>query len=388
MKRSIAAIALCLLLAYSPTHAQTRMDDITADNATPAPPQLFDLNTRQENHHFHIKLPNDGILDIDFQRLSDWGSKNRLNELAAIANTQVQHVKDSFLHAYSDKLVAINVPVNKDVIAINYKEDADQKNQLAYSNGTYYQLKTGFDTVRIIWNTGLRLKPGRDSGIVQIRFNFILKNLDDLDQIVQNPAILEGIGNELDYVIAGKRKKWKNQDADYYQLTLDYDKNREQPMKVVSDKENDMPFLNKRILLYSGFGAAVFKNNIAPFIESTIAYRLPPLRRAERFIGLNVSYFPQFNPDFSLSRNYCAINLEYGLFGSVKNGSGLMRQKTSLAIGVMFDNFKGEEKLLNLSLNYGVSKNFTVSMGGAWNLKTYNSGNSRGVLYVNFKFNL
>ncbi len=388
MKFTIAAITLCFLLAYSSSYAQTGSTDINSYRDLFSKPQLFDLNEQQENHHFHIKLPDDGILDIDFRRLSDWGARNHLNDLAVMANIQVQHLKDSFQHDYSNKLIAINIPVAQDIISIRYEEDATQRNQLAYRNGSYYQMKSGFDTIRIIKNTGVRLKPGIDSGIVQIRYNFILKDLNDLDKLVQNPAILEQIGNELDLVIADKRKKWKNEDADQYQLTLDYDKSRKKPMEIVSDKENATPFLNRKILIYSAFGAAVFKNSIAPFVEGTLAYRLPPLRKSERFIGLNYYYFPQFNSDFSLSRNYCAINLEYGLFGSGKRGTGLMQQKTSVAIGIMFDNFEGEEKLLNMALNYGVTRNLTVSLGGSWNLKTYNSGNSRGVFYVNFKFNL
>ena len=388
MKFTIAAITLCFLLAYSSSYAQTGATDINSYRDLFSKPQLFDLNEQQENHHFHIKLPDDGILDIDFQRLSDWGARNHLNDLAAMANIQVQHLKDSFQHDYSSKLIAVNIPVAQDIISIRYEEDATQRNQLAYRNGSYYQLKSGFDTIRIIKNTGVRLKPGIDSGIVQIRYNFILKDLNDLDKLVQNPATLEHIGNELDAVIAEKRKKWKNEDADQYQLTLDYDKSREKPMEIISDKENATPFLNRKILLYSAFGAAIFKNSIAPFIEGTLAYRLPPLRKSERFIGLNYYYFPQFNSDFSLNRNYVALNLEYGIFGTQKRGSGFMQQKTSVAIGIMFDNFKKEEKLLNFALNYGVTRNFTISMGGGWNLKTYNSGNSRGIFYVNFKFNL
>lgn len=386
MKSKFALLVLCLSMAQSYSHAQA--DDITAFDEHFDSPQLFDLNEQQENHHFHIKLPNDGILDIDFQRLSDWGEKNHLNDLAALANIQVQHLKDSFQHDYSSKLIAINVPVDQDIISIHYEEDARQRNQLAYRNGTYYQLKTGFDTVRIVRNTGVRLKPGKDSGVVQIRYNFILKSLDQLDYLVQNPSILENIGNELDNVIASKRKKWKKQDADYYQLTLDYDKDRKEPMKVISDQENSMPFFNRKILIYSSVGMVVFKNSIAPLIEATIAYRLPALRKTERFIGLNYIYFPQFNSDLSFNRNYCAVNVEFGVFGSHKGGTGLMRQKTSVALGVMFDNFTNEEKMLNFAINYGVSSNITASFGGAWNLKSYNSGNSRGILYVNFKFNL
>ncbi len=158
--RSRIVFLLCLFLAYSTSYAQDNSPYFASeDEDKPLPPaQLYDLNPLQVNHHFHIRLPNDGILDIDFQRLSDWGDKNRLQELATIANAQVQHVKDSFRYAHSAKLVTLNIPIRQDIISIGYHENATGKGQLAYSNGNYYQLKTDFDTVRIIRNVSIREK--------------------------------------------------------------------------------------------------------------------------------------------------------------------------------------------------------------------------------------
>lgn len=385
---STRILFLLCLLACGIVHAQNDPSYFTSDedNNPLPPPQLYNLNPLQENHHFHIRLPDNGILDIDFQRLSDWGDRNRLQDIAALANAQVQHIKDSFRYNHSAKLVTLNVPIQEDIISIGYDEHATGKGQLAYSNGNYYQLKTDFDTIRIIRNISIREKPGLDSGLVQIRYNFILKDISDLDKLVRNPTVLEKIGNELDQVIADKRKQWKNPDASYYQLLVDYDVNKEKPVDVVSDRKIWSPFIHKKIGLYLSIGAVFFRNSISPFFDYTLAYKLPSRGKAQRFVGLNMTSFALFNNDLSLQRNYTSLNAEVGVFSSGgKQRMGLLGQKTALAYGVMFDTKNGDLLLLNLSLSFGVTPYMSFGFGAASNFK---KDDSKNILYMNMKFNL
>ncbi len=144
---------------------------------------------------------------------------------------------------------------------------------------------------------------------------------------MHNPTILEQIGNELDLAVADKRKKWHNQDASYYQLLLDYDADRKQPMDVVSDRKIWSPFLHKKIGLYLSLGAVLFRNSISPYFDYTLAYKLPSRGKAQRFIGLNMTSFAIFNDDLSIKHNYTALNAEVGVFSAGRQRMGLLGQK-------------------------------------------------------------
>lgn len=383
--RSGLYFLLCLALACTCSYAQERTPFISDEDNPAPPPLLFNLNPLQENHHFHIRLPNDGILDIDFQRLSDWGAQNRLLDMATIANTQVQHIKDSFRHGYTAKLVAINIPIQEDIIAINYGENTAKGSQMAYRNGNYYELKTDFDTVRIIRNVSVREKPGIDSGLVQIRYNFILKDLDDLDKLVHNPALFEHIGRELDRVIEDKRKTWRRPDASYYQLLLDYDPDRKVPMDIVSDRKIWSPFIHKKIGVYLSLGAILYQNTVSPYFDYTFAYLLPSRGRSQRFVGLNFTTFARFNSDMSLRRNYTALNAEVGVFSAGKGGNGLLGQKSALSSGIMFDAQHSNKVMLNLSLSFGLTSYMSFGFGAASN---FTKEPESSLLYMNLKFNL
>ncbi len=383
--RALLFLFFCFVLTAGYSHAQNRTP-LSTDEDHPAPaPQLFNLNPLQENHHFHIKLPNDGLLDIDFQRLSDWGDQNRLLDIATMANTQVQQLKDSFRQGYTAKLIAINIPIREDIISVSYGEDASKKNQLAYRNGNYYELKTDFDTVRIIRNVGIRQKPGLDSGLVQIRYNFVLKDLDDLDKLVHNAALFDHIGRELDRAIADKRKAWRRPDASYYQLLLDYDPDKPEPMEVVSDRKIWSPFIQKKIGLYLSLGAVLFQSTVSPYFDYSLAYLLPSRGKSQRFVGLNFTSFARFNSDMSLRRNYTALNVEFGVFNAGRGGTGLLGQKTALAYGVMFDAQHSDKLMFNMSLSFGLTSYMSFGFGAASN---FSKDPESSLLLMNLKFNL
>ncbi|KAA5534494.1 hypothetical protein F0919_07685 [Taibaiella lutea] len=382
--QKVSLLLIAFLCLFSATHAQGLFGDpdlMSMDMPDPNK-NLYNISPDQYNHHFEYQLPNDGILKIDFLRLSDWGDKNMLSQITDIAATQVQQLKDSFRSDYSEKLLEINIPINNKVLSLNYKEDEKNKNQLAYKDGSYYQLKTGFDTIRIVKNVSIKTKPIIDSGLVQIQYTFILKDINDIAQLKSDPALMERLGNITDSVINEKRKSWNRQDATSHNLTFAVDANNGDSLAIL---RGNRPAYGGHFGLFLGFGAIVYNNSISPYVETTFAYLIPTRGKMQGFAGVNFSGFGMRSSTSTLKTTvgfYRSYNAEIGV---CKKSMGLMPQKTSLLIGIM--DIKDEKPLFNLGFNFGINRFASVGFNLAGNFKKEDKG-GRYVYGVNFKFNL
>ena len=387
-----AALSALLLLLSLNLKAQEGYNSFFESTDDPSPNnsfELFELKIHQKNHHFTIRLPDDGVLNIDFMRISDWGGQEELSQVVNAAARQVRQLKDSFKNEFSGKYMAINIPMDNSIISLKYKEDNSQVSQLAYKDGTYYQLKTGFDTVKIIKNVRVRATPAFDSGLVQVSYTFALKDIFDIDRLANQPAILEKIGGRVEKKVAEVTQKWHNPDFRSHTLTLDYDVNTDKEPQIDKYQDYIYPVFRNTIALYVGIGAVVFNNKIAPVTDLTVGYIFPSHKKRKGFAGLNISSFPVFDRDFQYQKTYTAINAE---FGSFKGGTGLMHEKTSIGFGVMYSNYgnsfnaQKEKAMVNMIINWGVSNNITVGLNAASSFSSKNGG--YGIMGVQFKFNL
>lgn len=380
----LSVVFLCLFTA---THAQGLFNDpdLMLMDSPNSNRNLYSINPDQYNHHFEYQLPNDGILRIDFLKLSDWGDKNILSQITDIAAAQAEQLKDSFQSYYSEKLLEINVPINNKVLSINYSEDEKNKNQLAYKDGSYYQLKTGFDTIRIVKNIAIKTKPIVDSGLVQIQYTFILKDIMDIQLLKKEPTIIDKIGDMTDSVINEKRNHWLSQDARHHQLTLYINTTNQDSLSIIRTTTNKEAF-GGYIGLYAGLGAIVYNNMISCYAEGTLAYLIPTRGKMQGFVGFNWSGFGLISGNAKTLETtkgiYVTYNVEAGL---CKKGVGFMSQKTSLLLGVM--TIRDEKALFNMGINLGINRFASVGVNLAGNFKKQDKG-GRYVYGINFKFNL
>jgi hypothetical protein len=381
--KKLAIIVVAMLCLQQSSKAQGVMGDpdllsidIPSDHSG-----LYSITPDQYNHHFEYELPNDGILKIDFLRLGDWGDKNILGQVTDLAASQAAALKDSFKSDYSEKLLEMNIPIDNKVISINYSEDLKNKNQLAYKDGNYYQLKTSFDTIRIVKNMTIKKKPLLDSGLVQIQYTFILKDLNDIMALKSNPEIIQKIGNTTDSVVHVYRKRWNYRDASYRVLKLNMDANNDSLFVSSNNKQ----LYNGRLGLFVSFGAIVYNNALSPYTESTFAYLIPTRGKMQGFVGFNFTAFGLITAGSTLKTTsgfYRSYNAEIGV---CKKSAGLMPQKTSIILGIM--DIKDEKKLFNLGLNFGLNRYASVGVNFAGNFKKEDKG-GRYVYGVNLKFNL
>jgi hypothetical protein len=382
--KKLLVLMLLWLSAVAPCFAQGAMEAFTLTGPLLTSPQLFRLNPEQYNHHFEFPLPNDGKLQVDFLRLSDWGEKNQLKAIIEAAANQVRMLKDSFRNNYSTKLLEMNIPIDGKVIALNYLEEEKGKRQLAYKDGTYYQLKTSFDTIRIIKNVGIRTKPLVDSGLVQVQYTFILKDINDITNLEGNPEAVDKIGNLTDEAIIKYRKEWNNQDARTHQLNLMYDPAKEKVVKASSDNNSG---LFKYIDIYVGLGAIFYTNNsVSPYLEESIAYLIPSRSKMQPFVGFNLTGFGLFNTNGKAAGNasYLSYNLEYGV---CKRGFAFMQQKSSIMLGVM--RVEGADKTTSALFHMGFTFGFNSFLSGGFNIATdFKKNSDKAVMGVHFKFNL
>ncbi|WP_162903260.1 hypothetical protein [Taibaiella koreensis] len=373
-------MCLCLFMAGS-RHSQAQIaEDFNAALSKERTTQLFQLNTDQYNNHFDFKLPNDGKLYIDFLRLSDWGEKNQLKQITDIAADQVKFLKDSFSSSYSTKLIEINVPIDNKIIAFNYNEALTGKKQMAYKDGSYFQLKIAFDTIRVIKNVRIREKPRADSGLVQVQYTFVLKDISDMIALSEDPNVLSRIGDLADETIDKQRRHWPRQDASHHTLTMTYDPEAKEQMTI---NENE-GFFGKRIRIFMGIGAIIYSNNaISPFFDESIAFMLHTRSRMQRYVGFNLTGFGYIN-NSTLRKSYVSYNLEYGL--CKPQPYGFIQQRTSVALGLMTILYQDSTRyLFHMGFNFGFNSFLSSGFGFAADFK---KDSKEGLLYVNFKFNL
>ena len=340
--------------------AQTMPEDWMLE-AVPPPQEahLFRIGSAQQNHQFRIALPEGNTLIIDFLRLSDWGEKNRLEQVAAVAAQQFAQLRDSFRSATAVQTLEINIPIDGQTIAVRYREDPPPGTQLVRRDGGYYPLKTGMDTLRIVENTGVRTRPSYDSGIVQVQYTFVLKYLEDIGQYARDPELLTRIGGMIDSVVHAQRGRWKQQDLRYHELHINYDPERKKQPLLTSNKSNGesapLPFLGKTVGLYLGVGATLFRNTMAPSAEFTYAYVFPEEGKRKPFVGFTTTSFYLYYPNGAINRAYVSVNAETGICSM----NGFIRRKTSVGIGYMYSR-PASDRMVRLFVNYGTSELITV----------------------------
>lgn len=384
MKKILVLLYLLTALSYSgrtQSLLQTMYDD-----RKPISNQMFQLNPEQYNHHFDFQLPNDGRLLVDFLRLSDWGEQNQLGQITGIAAAQAKAIRDSFTSDYSSKLLEMNIPIDGKIIALSYAEETGGKKQMAYKDGVYYQLKTGFDTIRVIKNVGIRAKPLVDSGLIQVQYTFVLKDISDIEILATHPEAIETIGRLADEAIAKQKKRWHNPDAIYNRFDLKYVPGDKKPMQADNHDGAFMAFTGRMIGIYIGFGAAVYNNNtssISPYIDETVAYLIPSRTRLQPFVGINLTTFG-FLTSNSVQKVFTSYNLEYGVCG--RKSRGFIQQRTSLVVGLMTIRNTGDPvDMFHLGFNFGFNGFLSAGFSVASDFK---KDSKNGLLNINFKFNL
>ena len=90
-----AALSALLLLLSLNLKAQEGYNSFFESTDDPSPNnsfELFELKIHQKNHHFTIRLPDDGVLNIDFMRISDWGGQEELSQVVNAAARQVRQL--------------------------------------------------------------------------------------------------------------------------------------------------------------------------------------------------------------------------------------------------------------------------------------------------------
>jgi hypothetical protein len=375
-----SGIAFLFLLFPFVSNAQSLLETQMNNPITPNN-SLFSIGPDQYNHHFEYALPNEGKLYIDFLRLGDWGNENQLASIAAIAAKQEKNLSDSFKYAATTKTLELNVPIDGKTIAINFDESPEARNQLAYINGNYTPLKTGMDTIRVIRNIGIRSKPIVDSGLIQVQYTFVLKDISDIETLAADPAFLINIGNQTDSLIHIQRKKWHRQDAAYHRMELS---KISDSTAVAVVKKHDVlyPGVFRNIGISVAFGAIVYDNIISPYADVTYAYLLPTRGKMRGFVGINFNGWGYLSQKgFDSKNTYSTINAE---FGFCNKGNWVLQQKTSLLIGLAV--IRNENPILNIGFNFGVNSFTSFGFSAATNFK---QGEKKlSLITVQCKFNL
>jgi|GEM_PF-1973788 len=363
-----------LLTTYSNSFAQS---------ATPS----FKLDEQSQKFSIIAKLPNEGTLMVHFKRITDWKSKEELQRITRMAIEQYQNLQDSFKLPLAQKDLFLKLPVNEELMAIQYQEKKDSAHQMIYKNGEYFSLKSTYDTLRVIKDLEItdKIRKGEDSSDYkrQIEYIFVLKDLNHIYELKSSEAI-EHIGNQVDSVKNKYLKKWTYPETVDKSLAIRIDSST----KV----ENKSSFL-KNLTPNYGFGIELFNGKLATTIDLGWFYVWDKYQKESGFLGLNINTYTFPQMDYKESSIYYSFNMEFGIANTT---TGFLNNKSAIGIGYFVANFGATNNKYNLSnmtrmyLSFPLSSNLTLSldMMTNWKIsqKAIDEGKAKAVWGLSIKY--
>lgn len=289
----------------------------------------FKMETQNQKYDIVAKLPNEGTLIIHFKKITDWRGKEELKRITKIGLQQYQNLQDYFKMPLSQKVLSIKLPVNENLMAIQYAEKNAVAQNMVYKDGAYFSLKSSYDTLTILKDEGINEKvpKGEDSSDYkrQIQYSFVLINLHNITDLDINSSI-DKIGSQIDSVVAKYLEKWTYPNTIDKSLTIQIDSN--------SSVQNHSGFF-KHLTPDFGFGLQLFNSKLATTTKLGYAYVWNNKKEQSGYLELNLKTYTFPKMDYKESSHFYSVNVE---FGSANNTPGFLNNNSALGIGYFFGN--------------------------------------------------
>lgn len=325
----------------------------------------FKMETQNQKYDIVAKLPNDGTLIIHFKKITDWNGKEELNRITKIGIQQYQNLQDSFKTDLSQKVLSIKLPVNENLMAIQYTEKNAASQNMVFKDGTYFVLKSSYDTLTILKDEGINEKVPKyeDSADYKrlIQYSFVLKDLHNITDLDINSSI-DKIGSQIDSVVDKYLKKWKYPNTVDKSLTIQIDSN------IIF--QNYSSFF-KHITADYGFGIELFNSKLATTINLGYAYVWNKNNLQSGYLGLNVKTYTFPKMDYKNSSQFYSANIE---FGTANTTTGSLNNKSAIGLGYFFGNFGYNNvdhlgNMFRMYLSYSITKHINFELDLMSNFK-------------------
>ncbi len=359
MKMKILLAGLCCSLLATTMSAQEQAG-------------RFKLDTVQRRITLQKDLPGKGKVLVQMAFAADWQGDAEMQHLAAVAATQLEHLKPSFKDALAQKKVYLELPQDESYTKIGYEEILPEHKEMVYTNNRYHSLKTVQDTVFILkhygqYNKALTLSENTDTFKRSILYTFVLNDVAAFDAAPMKDSIAQVAPFFTNYLNDPRRK---------YEL-----KNQSRSWRTFMDSEVGLTYFNDRLGLAMDAGYGVLFNRYSPrsfFVMAKlglIANFRYPIGQSNTYLSYNVEFG---SADMSTDRGLCnryAIGLGFfqGTFNP-KRGT-----PSALQIPNMFRMYINIPVAPKLNLGLDLYSNFILKQ---------DNPNRAGMIGLYLKYNL
>jgi hypothetical protein len=348
--------------------------------------RLFNLEELGVNYHFTAELGGGNVAIIEFNRLSDWSNKGELEYIISTAQKYYAKVQDSFKHATTSKRLDLHIPLENEPVTARMFEYMPNNSIVLLKGDMQSPLKLTMDTVRVLRTTN-EISVHKKKQFVQMQYTILLKDIDDIQDLAGNKALLANVEDKFDSVVRAYRIDWSNQNKWTHNLNVTYYPLGTDPRKQLSvkrirtDDENGKFY--KAFEWDFGVGLTFFRNTPCPLVDWGLSYRWPT--RSNQYVYLRFS-----NTTFSnivwKDTYYNAYGVSFGNleFGWMKNKTYTRIPLYKASIGFGFSqNLKGNNTYFDPTLDeyfgkmfasYSLSKIFTVTWEQYFSFTTSNHG--------------
>lgn len=330
------------------------------------------LDTAQKRIRITAELSDHATVLIQYAQPEDYNGGEELARIIGIANEHYRALKDSFKNDFSQKVLKIKLPPTEAVIQMRFSENTDDEKNIAYKDGSYYQLKTQKDTILVIKEGKLRHRPVALSNdsldmLHRVSYTFILKDIGEIGVLAADHSKVDSASSKIDSLIVKFPKKGIGK---YETLSIGFDKNNTlfQPVKSSA-------FLNH---LYTNevLGIAYLNRKAALTIDLGAGYIQNKLSKNALFVGMNYSLIMMSAFPVTQSNFYHSFSLEFGIADFSK---GYRSRRMAIGIGYFTNNTYRKNvdvlpEMMRLYLEFPVYKHLSAGLDIYSNLKWGDNG--------------
>ena len=234
---------------------------------------------------------------------------------------------------------------------------------LVLSHGRQNPLKLGMDTICVKKTFNIKTDDEGVDTRNEILYTFILKDLQQIEELQRNVALIEDISRTFDSVVQDQRSRWSKQDIWYHEMHVSYNPMEEKDKKL---KKYRVPGFLKGYDYTAYVGASLFRNELAPNIEVGFGYKWPSKTTGNleyvRFSMNTLETFERMAPAKFNIYSTLFVNLEAGSYISKKD-TWIPIYQTSLGLGYMFSDepWLRSYNGLRLFFNYSLSPSVRIT---------------------------
>jgi hypothetical protein len=354
--------------------------------------RLFNLAQEEANYYFRVNLQDNNFFVAEFSKISHWHGDGALKGVFETAANTTGAMLDSFKHATASKKLEIHMPISGEPLTVRTNEHFDNRYIIALNGRSQAQLKVGMDTITLL-KTYREDKRKNGTELAQVKYSFILKNLQDIYNFSSNTTLIADIEHQLDSLVDCKRRQWTADDAWYHAMRAEYSPEEKDNKKRLKNEMTRTAL--SAVDLNASIGLTAIPNNIGANASVGLGYRwkTPYANRYNHVAAsLEIISFPEMPMSNLKLYDVHFANLSYGIVFQSKN-TLIPIDQVSLTVGYKVGNQPHpafDKDMFKYAFNIGISNFLTISPEYYYRTDNYdfNDGYTAGFFALSLKIKL